>query len=231
MSDKWFVKKQENVFGPVSADEIQNLIKNGRVTLDQEASQNEEGPWEPLKSYDLFKERPRPIEEMFEDEEESSSDGNVVIEKWFVKKEDGVVVLFSKDLEDRLMTMGVNIFMQTVIGRSETGPWKSISRRAKDRYKAIEALAKNQSRYRAWGIWLLSVIMSVVLFSVGSGLMARMPNRSPAQEMFHLLVCIALGYSLGFLCVYNGYYYFITKKLRNLPEETLREMWIDIEQI
>lgn len=76
MSDKWFIKKEDGVFGPVSADDLQNLIKNGRITLDQEASQNEAGPWEPLKSYELFKEKPRQIEEMLEDEDESISDEN-----------------------------------------------------------------------------------------------------------------------------------------------------------
>ncbi len=45
VSDKWFIKKEDGVFGPVSAEELQSLIKKGRVTLDQEASQNETGPW------------------------------------------------------------------------------------------------------------------------------------------------------------------------------------------
>lgn len=67
MSDtqrRWYIRREGVINGPASAKDLRILIEAKRITLQQEASHTEEGPWRPLSDYSEFA-PVRPIAELF----------------------------------------------------------------------------------------------------------------------------------------------------------------------
>ena len=66
-SQQWYIRKDGVIHGPASAADLKALLEAQRITLQQEASYTQEGPWRPLTSYEEFA-PVRPIAELFESE-------------------------------------------------------------------------------------------------------------------------------------------------------------------
>lgn len=62
---QWYIRKDGVVHGPAATADLRALLDAGRITLDQEASHAQSGPWQPLRAYAEFA-PVRPISELFD---------------------------------------------------------------------------------------------------------------------------------------------------------------------
>jgi len=63
-TQEWYIRKDGVRHGPASVADLRALIEAKRITLQQEASPTQEGPWRPLSDYAEFAPI-RPISELF----------------------------------------------------------------------------------------------------------------------------------------------------------------------
>lgn len=61
----WYVRKKGVVHGPASLEDLQQLLRAQQITLNDEASASQNGPWQPLGKYSEFA-PVRPISELFQ---------------------------------------------------------------------------------------------------------------------------------------------------------------------
>lgn len=64
-SPSWYVRKNGVVHGPASLEDLQQLLRAQQITLDDEASPSQNGPWQPLGKLPEFA-PVRPISELFQ---------------------------------------------------------------------------------------------------------------------------------------------------------------------
>ena len=60
----WYIRKNEVVHGPASVEDLQRLLAGGQISLADEASASQGGPWQALSSFPEFA-PVRPISELF----------------------------------------------------------------------------------------------------------------------------------------------------------------------
>lgn len=60
----WYIRKNGVVHGPASMQDLQHLLRVQQITLDEEASASQNGPWQPLRIFAEFA-PVRPISELF----------------------------------------------------------------------------------------------------------------------------------------------------------------------
>src|SRR5689334_9082214 len=59
----WYIRKNGVVHGPASLQDIQHLLRVQQISLDEEASASQTGPWQPLGKFAEFA-PVRPISEL-----------------------------------------------------------------------------------------------------------------------------------------------------------------------
>ena len=59
----WYIRKNGVVHGPASAQDLQHLLKAQQISLNEEASASQSGPWQPLGNFTEFA-PVRPISEL-----------------------------------------------------------------------------------------------------------------------------------------------------------------------
>lgn len=63
--DAWYVRKDGVVHGPASLQDLRHLLRVRQITLTEEASGSQNGPWQPLGNFPEFM-PVRPISELFQ---------------------------------------------------------------------------------------------------------------------------------------------------------------------
>lgn len=64
-SASWYVRKNGVVHGPASLQDLQHLLRVQQISLEEEASASQNGPWQPLGNFPEFA-PVRPISDLFE---------------------------------------------------------------------------------------------------------------------------------------------------------------------
>ena len=60
----WYIRKSGVVHGPASVEDLQRLLQSQQITLNEDASPSQTGPWQPLSAFPEFA-PVRPISELF----------------------------------------------------------------------------------------------------------------------------------------------------------------------